>query len=48
MLDVSFFIGVDCNTDQYLALAKVRERLTVSKLAAKRNRYGETQSQEDK
>jgi len=31
ILDVRCFRGADCNTDHYLAAAKVRERLTVSK-----------------
>jgi hypothetical protein len=29
--DVRSFRAVDCNSDQYLAVAKVRERLTVNK-----------------
>jgi endonuclease/exonuclease/phosphatase family metal-dependent hydrolase len=31
ILDVWFFRGVDCNTDHYLLLAKLRERILVSK-----------------
>jgi hypothetical protein len=31
ILDVQSFRGVDCDTDHYLVVAKVRERLTVSK-----------------
>jgi hypothetical protein len=30
VLDVQLFRGVDCDTDHYLVVAKVRERLTVS------------------
>jgi hypothetical protein len=32
MLDVQFFRAADCDTDHYLVVAKVRERLAVSKL----------------
>jgi hypothetical protein len=34
ILDVRFFRGADCDTDRYLVVAKVRERLAVSKQAA--------------
>jgi len=34
ILDVQSFRGADCDTDHYLAVAKVRERLTVSKKVA--------------
>ena len=34
MLDVQSFRGADCNTDHYLAVAKLRERLAVSEQAA--------------
>ena len=34
ILDVSSFRGADCDTDHYLVVAKVRERLAVSKRAA--------------
>jgi hypothetical protein len=34
ILDVQNFRGADCDTDQYLAVVKVRERLIVSKQAA--------------
>jgi hypothetical protein len=33
MSDVQSFIGADCDTDHYLVIAKVRERLSVSKRA---------------
>ena len=34
ILDVRSFRGADCDTDHYLAVTKVRERLAVSKQAA--------------
>jgi hypothetical protein len=34
ILDVQIFRGADCDTDQYLVVAKVGERLAVSKEAA--------------
>ena len=36
MLDVRSLGGVDCDTDHYLVFAKFRERLAVSKQAAKK------------
>jgi len=36
IIDVWSFRGVDCDTDHYLVVAKVRERLAVSKQAAQR------------
>jgi len=34
VLDVQSFRGADCDTDHYLVIVKVRERLTVGKQAA--------------
>jgi hypothetical protein len=31
VLDVLSFRGVDCDTDQYLVVAKLRERISISK-----------------
>ena len=36
ILDVRSFRRVDCDTDHYLVVAKVRERLAVSKQAAQK------------
>jgi len=36
ILDVQSFRGADCDTDHYLVVAKVRERLAVSKQAAQK------------
>jgi len=36
VLDVQCFRGADCDTDHYLVIAKVRERLEVSKQVAQR------------
>ena len=40
ILDVRCFRGADCDTDHYMVVAKVRERLAVSKQAAQKF-YGE-------
>ena len=37
VLDVRRFSGADCDTDHYLVIAKVRERLAVGKQAAQRS-----------
>jgi hypothetical protein len=36
ILDVRYFRGADCDTEHYLEVAKVRERLAVSKRAAQK------------
>ena len=36
ILDARSFRGADCDTDHYLVIAKVRERLAVGKQAAQR------------
>jgi hypothetical protein len=39
ILDVRYFRGADCDTDHYLVVAKVRERLAVGKQAARRSNF---------
>ena len=41
ILDVRSFRGADCDTDHYLMVAKVRERLAVSKQATQKLDGGE-------
>jgi hypothetical protein len=36
ILEVRYFRGADCDTDNYLVVAKVREKLAVSKQAAQK------------
>jgi hypothetical protein len=48
VLDIRSFRGADCDTDHYLVVAKVRERLAVSKTNNAQVSYGEVQSQEMK
>jgi hypothetical protein len=47
ILDVQSFRAADCDTDHYLVVAKVTERLAVSKNTMLSS-YGEIQSQEIK
>jgi hypothetical protein len=41
ILDVRSFRGADCDTDYYLVVAKVRERLAVSKQAEQKLDVGD-------
>jgi hypothetical protein len=36
ILDVRYFRGADCDSDHYLVVAKVRERMAVSKRMVKK------------
>ncbi|PNF36586.1 hypothetical protein B7P43_G15045 [Cryptotermes secundus] len=47
ILDGRLFRAADCDTDHYLVVAKVRERLAVSKQTTQSS-YGKVQSQEIK
>ena len=40
IIDVRRFRGADCDTDHYLVVAKVRERLAVTKQAAQKSDGG--------
>ena len=40
IIDIRSFRGADCDTDQYLVVTKVRERLTVRKQAAQKSDGG--------
>jgi hypothetical protein len=48
ILDVWSFREADCDTDHYLVVTDIRERLTVSKTANVQSSYGDIQSQEIK
>jgi hypothetical protein len=47
VLDIPSFRAADCDTDQYLVVAKIRERLAVNKQGSHIS-YGEDQTQEVK
>jgi len=48
ILDVSSLRGADCDTGHYLVVAKVREKLAVSKQAAQKFDGGKPKTQEAK
>jgi hypothetical protein len=48
VLDVQTFRAADCDSDHYLVVAKVRERLAVNDQKIPQISYGEVQSQEVK
>jgi hypothetical protein len=48
VFDILSFWAANCNTDPYLVVAKVRERLAVKRQRSAQISYGEVQSQEVK
>jgi hypothetical protein len=48
VLDIRSFREADCDTDHYLLVAKIRERIAVNKQGSQQISNGEVQSQEVK